>query len=67
MDSTIPLTPREREVVREVAFGLRNAEVAERLQMRPGTVHKHLEHIFRKLRVRSRTELSGHALRLGIV
>ena len=67
MDTMIQLTPREREIVREVAFGLPNAEVAARLHIRPGTVHKHLEHIFRKLRVRRRSELGGHALRLGIV
>ena len=61
------LTPREREIVRQVAFGLHNAEVAVRLHISPGTVRKHLEHIFRKLGVRRRAELARCALRLGIV
>ncbi len=61
------LTAREREIVRQVAFGLHNTEVATRLTISPGTVRKHLEHVFRKLGVRRRTELSGIALRLGIV
>lgn len=61
------LTPREREIVRQVVFGLHNAEVAVRLCISPGTVRKHLEHVFRKLGVRRRDELSSYALRLGIV
>lgn len=61
------LTVREREIVRQVAFGLHNAEVATRLAISAGTVRKHLEHVFRKLGVRRRDELSGYALRLGIV
>jgi DNA-binding CsgD family transcriptional regulator len=61
------LTAREREIVRQVAFGLHNTEVAARLTISPGTVRKHLEHVFRKLGVRRRTELAGFALRLGIV
>jgi DNA-binding CsgD family transcriptional regulator len=61
------LTSREREIVRHVAFGLHNAEVATRLDISAGTVRKHLEHVFRKLGVRRRSELSGYALRSGIV
>src|SRR5262245_50041247 len=59
------LTTREREIVRQVAFGLHNAEVAAKLAISAGTVRKHLEHVFRKLGVRRRHELSSYALRLG--
>lgn len=50
------LTPREREIMRCVADGLSNAEIARRLWIAPSTVRKHLEHIFDKVGARSRTE-----------
>jgi DNA-binding CsgD family transcriptional regulator len=49
------LTPREREIMRCVADGLSNAEIARRLWIAPSTVRKHLEHIFDKVGARSRT------------
>ena len=49
------LTAREREVLGWVARGKTNAEVAEVLWISPTTVRKHLEHIYAKLGVRSRT------------
>ena len=49
------LTRREREVVELVRDGLSNAEVARALVIEPGTVRKHLEHVYAKLGVRSRT------------
>lgn len=48
------LTPREHEVMRCVADGLSNAEIARRLWIELPTVRKHLEHIYRKLGVSSR-------------
>lgn len=51
------LTPRETEVARAVREGLRNAEVAARLGVSEHTVKQNLKAIFRKLGVRSRTEL----------
>ncbi len=61
------LSSRERQVVRYVAIGLRNAEVAERLQIDIATVKSHLNRIFRKLGLRDRVELVLHALRIGLV
>jgi DNA-binding CsgD family transcriptional regulator len=49
------LTAREGEVMRCVEDGLSNAEIARELWIQPTTVRKHLENIFAKLGVRSRT------------
>ena len=51
------LTPREIEMVRMVARGLRNKEVSERLAISEGTVKIHLHNIYRKLKVENRVDL----------
>ncbi|MDQ3619341.1 MAG: LuxR C-terminal-related transcriptional regulator [Actinomycetota bacterium] len=56
------LTRREREVMRGVAAGLSNHEIGRRLWIEVPTVRKHLEHVFAKLGVKSRT---GAVARLG--
>lgn len=61
------LTPRERDIVRHVARGLRNAEVATALSISEETVKTHLNNIFRKLGLRDRVELALRAVRLGLV
>lgn len=61
------LTPREREIVRCVALGLRNAEVADRLGITEVTVKSHLNNVFQKLGLRDRVQLTLHAIRAGIV
>jgi len=50
-----PLTDREREILDLVAAGKTNAEIAEAIWIAPGTVRKHLENIYEKLGVHSRT------------
>jgi DNA-binding CsgD family transcriptional regulator len=50
------LTARESEVLTWVARGESNPEIAARLSIAPGTVKKHLEHIYDKLGVKTRTE-----------
>ena len=57
------LTPREVEVLRLVASGLTDAQVAERLVLSVRTVHSHVRSIYRKLGVNSRTAATGYALR----
>jgi len=49
------LSLRETEVLRLVAAGLTDGEIAERLVLSPRTVHAHLRSIYRKLGVTSRT------------
>jgi DNA-binding CsgD family transcriptional regulator len=61
------LTAREAEVLRLVAEGLRNAEIAERLFLSPKTVGHHVSAILHKLGVRTRSEASVEAVRLGLV
>ena len=52
------LTETERRIVALVADGQTNQEIGERLQLRPKTVEWNLTKIYRKLHVRSRTELA---------
>jgi DNA-binding NarL/FixJ family response regulator len=61
------LTSRETEIVRQVATGLRNVEIAERLAITEATVKTHLNNIFDKLKMRDRVELTVYALRSGLV
>ena len=49
------LTEREREIIDLVAAGKTNAEIAETIWVAPGTVRKHLENIYEKLGVHTRT------------
>ena len=60
------LTPTEVNVVELVAQGLTNPQVAERMFISRGTVKVHLTHIFQKLEVRSRTELTALAVRRAV-
>jgi DNA-binding NarL/FixJ family response regulator len=53
------LTPRERVVLARAAAGETNTVIAQALFVGPGTVRKHLEHIYDKLEVRTRTEAAA--------
>jgi DNA-binding NarL/FixJ family response regulator len=57
------LSPREEDVVRCIALGLRNAEIARALAISEETVKTHLNRIFRKLGMRDRMELALYARR----
>ena len=61
------LTPREREITRHVARGLRNAEVAAQLSISEVTVKTHVNNIFQKLGLRDRVELALYAVQMGII
>ncbi len=62
-----PLTERESSIVRYVAEGLRNAEVAKLLSITEGTVKVQLNKIFHKIGVRDRVELAHYAYRNGLI
>lgn len=62
-----PLTPREREVLVEVAAGLTNKQIAARLGISDRTVQYHLGNVLGKLGVASRTEAAVMALQRGLV
>jgi predicted ATPase/DNA-binding CsgD family transcriptional regulator len=61
------LSPREVEVLRLVAQGLTNREIAERLVLSERTVINHVSHIFEKTGVESRSAATAFAFRAGLV
>jgi DNA-binding NarL/FixJ family response regulator len=61
------LTARELEVLRMVAKGLGNKEIARALEITEVTVKVHVSHVLEKLNVRDRTEAATAALQRGII
>ncbi len=61
------LTDREQEVLRHVAEGVGNDEIAAALVISPKTVARHRENIMQKLGLHSRAELVRYAIRKGII
>lgn len=66
-ETDIDLTEREMDVVQLVAEGLSNKEIATLLHISPRTVKFHLDNIYSKLSVNTRTEAAIYALRRGWV
>jgi LuxR family transcriptional regulator, maltose regulon positive regulatory protein len=61
------LTPREREVLRLVAEGLTNHQIADRLVLSEHTVHRHVGNLLRKLALPSRTAAAALAVQQGLL
>jgi DNA-binding NarL/FixJ family response regulator len=61
------LSPRESEVLRLVADGLSNPQIARRLFLSEATVKTHLLHVFEKLAVSDRTRAVTRAMELGLL
>lgn len=61
------LTPREMEVLKYVADGLTNQDIADKLVLSLKTVQTHRAHLMEKLHLHDRTELVKYALRKGIL
>jgi len=62
-DVDVPLTQREFEVLRHLANGLTNKEIAEAMHISYETVKEHVQHILRKLGVTDRTQAAVWAVR----
>lgn len=61
------LTPRELDVLKLVAQGLSNPDIAQRLVLSEHTVHRHLANIRRKLGLSSRAAAAAWGVRAGLV
>jgi DNA-binding NarL/FixJ family response regulator len=66
-DVEVPLTQRESEVLKQLAFGLTNKEIARTLHISYETVKEHVQHILRKIGVTDRTQAAVWAVRNGLV
>lgn len=66
-DVEVPLTQRESEVLRQLAFGLTNKEIAQALGISYETVKEHVQHVLRKIGVSDRTQAAVWAVRKGLV
>ncbi len=66
-DIEVPLTQRESEVLRQMALGLTNKEIAKMLGISYETVKEHVQHILRKIGVSDRTQAAVWAVRKNLV
>ena len=62
-----PLSEREREVLRLLALGFTNQEIAKQLYISVRTAETHRAHVMRKLRLQSRAELVRYAIARGLL
>jgi DNA-binding NarL/FixJ family response regulator len=62
-----PLTPREQEIVKLVAEGYTNKQIAETLVISEKTVERHRANVLEKLGMRDRVELTRYAIRQGLI
>jgi DNA-binding CsgD family transcriptional regulator len=67
MTAEPPISEREREILRLVAMGATNQQIAQQLDISINTVKVHLRNIFGKIGVASRTEATVYAIRQGLV
>jgi DNA-binding NarL/FixJ family response regulator len=61
------LTPREQQVLRHVAFGLSNEEIAASLEISIETVKEHVQNLLRKLKVSDRTQAAVWAVKSSVI
>lgn len=66
-DANARLTRREREILKLIADGYSNKDIAEKLVVSPSTVHSHRTNLMRKLDLTSRHELVQYARRHGLI
>lgn len=63
----VPLSPQQLRVLRLIADGTTNREIAERLRLSPHTVKDHVAELFRRLDVRNRAQAVQQGQRLGLI
>jgi predicted ATPase/DNA-binding CsgD family transcriptional regulator len=66
-EAVTALTPRELDVLKLVAQGLSNLDIAQRLFLSEHTIHRHLANIMRKLNLSSRAAAAAWGVRTGLV
>jgi DNA-binding NarL/FixJ family response regulator len=66
-EGDVPLTKREGEVLKQIALGLTNKEIAQSLGISYETVKEHVQHILQKLSVTDRTQAAVWAVRRNLV
>ena len=66
-ETVMVLTPRELDVLKLIAQGLSNPDIARRLVLSEHTVHRHLANILRKLNLSSRAAAAAWGVRTGLV
>ncbi|MGQ9574194.1 MAG: response regulator [Thermoguttaceae bacterium] len=66
-DVEVPLTQRESDVLKQLALGLTNKEIAQTLHISYETVKEHVQHILRKIGVSDRTQAAVWAVRKQLV
>ncbi len=66
-DREVPLSHREMQVLRHVALGLSNLDIARSLNITVDTVKEHVQSILRKLQVSDRTQAAVWAIRRGVI
>ena len=65
-DASVALTPRESQVLRLVAMGLSNQEIADSLEISVETVKEHVQNLLRKTSLADRTQAAVWAIRQGL-
>jgi DNA-binding NarL/FixJ family response regulator len=65
LSSTVTLTRREREIIRLIAEGLSNKEIAQRLNVATFTVKSHVHNVLEKLALRTRVQIASYYAREG--
>lgn len=65
--AALGISPRELEILQEIAAGRSNKEIAARLDVSPNTVKTHIARLFEKLQAKRRTDAINKARELGIV
>jgi len=66
-DAEIALTPREREIIKQLGYGLTNKEIGKSLGISYETVKEHVQNILRKIGVADRTQAAIWAVRRNLV